>query len=132
MYKFLLYLIIALHTLLVLFIVLIPFIGKNYLLFLHIITGITILIHWIANNNICSLTIIEYKLREIITKKPVNRQDCFMARLIDPIYDFKKNNHNRRIFLYTVLIGLTLFSAYKLRRNYKEGKLKNIFDFYFK
>jgi len=132
MYKFLLYLIIALHTLLVLFIVIIPFIGKNYLLFMHTITGITILIHWITNNNICSLTVIEYKLREIITKKPVNRQDCFMARLIDPIYDFKKNNHSRRIFLYTVLIGLTLFSAYKLRKNYKEGKLKNIFDFYLK
>ena len=46
--------------------------------------------------------------------------------------NFKKNNHNRRIFLYSVLIFLTLFSVYKLRRNYKEGKLKNIFDFYFK
>jgi len=70
MYKFLLYLIIALHTILVLFIVVIPFIGKNYLLFLHAITGITILIHWIFNNNICSLTLIEYKLRETITGKP--------------------------------------------------------------
>jgi hypothetical protein len=132
MYKFLLYAIIALHTILVLFIVLIPFFGKNYLLFLHVITGFAILIHWITNNNVCSLTLIEYKLREIITKKPVDRQDCFMARLIDPVYDFKKNNHSRRIFLYSILIGLTLLSIYKLRRNYKNGELKNIFDFYFK
>lgn len=132
MYKFLLYLIIALHTILVLFIIVMPFIGKNYLLFLHAITGITILIHWIFNNNICSLTLIEYKLREIITGKPVNRDNCFMARLIEPIYDFKKNHHTRRIFLYTVLITLTFISIYKLRRNYKEGRLKNLFDFYFK
>lgn len=132
MYKFLLYLIIALHTILVLFIVVIPFIGKNYLLFLHVITGISILIHWIFNNNICSLTLIEYKLREIITGKPVDRDNCFMARLIEPIYDFKKNHHTRRIFLYTVLIILIFLSIYKLRRNYKEGRLKNIFDFYFK
>ncbi len=74
----------------------------------------------------------EYKLREIITGKPVERQDCFMARLIDPIYDFKKNNHSRRIFLYTMLIGLTFLSIYKLRKNYKEGRLKNLYDFYFK
>ncbi len=132
MYKFLLYLIIALHTILILFIVVIPFIGKNYLLFLHAITGFTILLHWIFNNNVCSLTIIEYKLREIVSGKPVNRDSCFMARLIEPIYDFKKNHHSRRIFLYTMLIGLIFMSIYKLRRNYKEGRLKNLFDFYFK
>jgi hypothetical protein len=132
MYKFLLYLIIALHTILVLFIVTIPFIGKNYLLFLHIVTGITILFHWIFNNNICSLTIIEYKLREIISGKPVEKKDCFMARLIEPVYDFKKNHQSRRILLYTILIGLILLSIYKLRRNYKEGRLKNLFDFYLK
>jgi hypothetical protein len=132
MYKFLLYSIIILHTLLILFITIIPFIGKNYLLFLHVLVGFTIIIHWITNNNACSLTIIEYKLREIISGKPVSRQDCFMARLIDPIYDLKKNNYSRRIFLYTVLITLTLISIYKLRRNYKNGNLKNLYDFYLK
>jgi hypothetical protein len=132
MYKFLLYLIIVLHTLLVLFIVTIPFFGKNYLLFLHGLVGLAIIIHWITNNNICSLTILEYKIREIITGKPVERKDCFMARLIDPIYDFKNNNYSRRVFLYVILIGLTLLSMYKLRRNYKNGNLKNIYDFYFK
>lgn len=132
MYKFLLYLIIVLHTLLVLFIVTIPFFGKNYLLFLHALVGTGILIHWIANNNICSLTILEYKLREIITGKPVERNDCFMARLMDPIYDFKNNNYSLSVFLYVILISLTLLSMYKLRRNYKNGNLKNIYDFYFK
>ena len=132
MYKLLLYLIIALHTILVLFIVTVPFFGKNYLLFLHSIAGITILIHWVANNNICSLTLIEYKLREIITKKPVKQQDCFMARLINPVYDFKKNHHARRIFLYSVLIILISVSIYKLTKNYKNGILINIFDFYLK
>jgi len=132
MYKFLLYLIIALHITLVLFIVTIPFFGKNYLLFIHVITGITILIHWIANNNICSLTLLEYKLRKIITKKPVKQQDSFMARLINPIYDFKKNNHSRRVFLYFVLISLIMLSIYKLKKNYNNGRLKNIYDFYFK
>lgn len=132
MYKILLYTIIALHTILVLFIITIPFFGKNYLLFLHVVIGIAILIHWIANNNVCSLTLIEYKLREIITKKSVNRQDCFMARLIDPVYDFKKNNHSLSAFLYLILIILILLSLYKLRRNYKNGRLNNIFDFYLK
>jgi hypothetical protein len=132
MYKFLLYLIIVLHTLLVLFIVTVPFFGKNYLLFLHILGGTAILAHWIANNNICSLTLLENKIREIITNKPVNPNDSFMARLINPIYDFKKNNHSRRVFLYSLLVGLVLLSMYKLLRNYKQGNLKNIYDFYFK
>lgn len=132
MYKFLLYLIITLHTLLVLFMILIPFFGKNYLLFIHAIIGITIIIHWIANNNTCSLTIIEYKLRECITNKPIDQSDCFMARLIDPIYDFKKNNNTKSTFIYIMLWSLILLSSYKLHRNYKAGKLKNLCDFYFR
>jgi len=130
--KILLNLIVALHTIMVLLIIIIPFVGKNYLLFLHALSGIFIMVHWLTNNNICVLTLIEHELRERITGKPVDRNNCFMARLIEPVYDFKKNYQSRRIFIYGFMIFFVSISTYKLVNNYRTGKLRNIFDFYLK
>ena len=131
MYKLLLYLIITLHALLVLFLVITPFTKVAPLLLLHAIIIPFILLHWVVNNNTCALTIAEYKIREYINGGPVDRSHCFMARLMDPIYDFKKNNHSRRHFLYSSMIILWAISIYRLYSLRKTGVIKT-FDDYFR
>lgn len=128
MYKILLNLIILLHALLVLFIVIVPFTNIPYLLLLHVIIIPFILLHWVLNNNVCALTLAEFKIREYINGGPVDRNQCFMARLMDPIYDFKKNNNNRRFFLYTSMILLWSLSCYKLYSMKVSGQIKTIMD----
>ena len=128
MYKILLYLIVALHVLLVLFLIVAPFTNIIPLVFLHALIIPFILLHWVINDNTCALTIMEFKIREIINGGPVDRSQCFMARLMDPIYDFKKNNHSRRHFLYISMILLWFISCYKLIKLRREGKIKNFSD----
>ena len=131
MYKILLYLIVALHALLVLFLITIPFTNITPLVFLHALIIPFILLHWVINDNTCALTIMEFKIREIINGGPVDRSQCFMARLMDRVYDFKKNNHSRRHFLYFSMILLWSISCYKLLKLRKEGKIKSFSDLIF-
>ena len=130
MYKLLLYLIRVIHILLVIFIVCTPFLNINAYLLLHIIIVPFIILHWIMNNNTCALTVAEYYLREIITGKPVDRSKCFMSRLIDPVYDFKKNYQNKRVIIYGSAIGLFSISLYKLIKKKKTGEIKSWRDLF--
>ena len=130
MYKILLYLIVALHALLVLFLVIIPFTNITPLIFLHSVIIPFIILHWILNNNTCALTLAEFKIREYINGGPVDRSQCFMARLMDPVYDFKKNNHSRRHFLYFSMLFLWSISCYKLYKLRSKGKLNTFEDFF--
>ena len=51
------------HVFVILFILIIPFSNIPALLIIHIMFAITLLVHWYANNNACSLTFLEAKLR---------------------------------------------------------------------
>jgi hypothetical protein len=120
MYKALLYLFNIIHILIVLFVVLIPFVGSNWFLMMHAIIVPFIMLHWITNNNTCALTIFEYYLREVITGKPVDRSQCFAARLIDPVYDFHKDSkdisptvlYTSVSFFLSVSIGRLIYKKY--------------------
>ena len=130
MYKILLYLIVALHSLLVLFLIVAPFTNITPLIFLHAVMIPFIILHWVLNNNTCALTLAEFKIREYINGGPVDRSQCFMARLMDPVYDFKKNNHSRRHFLYFSMLFLWAVSCYKLYKLRSIGKLNTFDDFF--
>ena len=128
MYKALLYLINILHLLLVIFIVITPFLNTNYYLLLHVIIVPFILLHWIMNNNICALTVAEYYITEIVTGKPVEKEDSFFARLVEPVYDFKKNNQGEAIFIYSFTLALFGLSLGKLIMKKRNGEIKSWFD----
>jgi hypothetical protein len=128
MHTALLYLIKVLHLLLILFIVITPFLNTNYYLLLHVIIVPFIIIHWIANNNICALTVAEYYITEIVTGKPVEQQDSFFARLVEPVYDFKKNNQAEAIFIYSIALGLLGLSFGKLIMKKRNGEIKTWID----
>ena len=112
------------HILFVCFIILVPFTDSNYLLAMHVILVPFIMIHWVYNNNICALTLIEHALREKITGEKFDRKKCISARIIEPLYDFKNNHESRTKLIYGLTSILLLISISKLYFKYKSGSIK--------
>lgn len=123
MWDVLLLLIQLAHLVLFVFIIVTPFLNISYLGMLHIIIIPSILLHWVLNNNICSLTIMEKFVRQKISNKPLENEECFTCRLIGPVYDFKKNNEQYTKFLYISMIVLWSINIYRLC-----GRAKNNFN----
>ncbi len=70
-----------LHTALVLFVIGVPLVSNDpHLLTLHIIVGVSLLVHWATNNHMCFLTYLEH----VIFKTPMH--ETFMGRLIGGVY----------------------------------------------
>ncbi len=128
MYKPLLYLINVIHLCIVLFVVIVPFLNNNYYLLMHAIIVPFILLHWVTNNNTCALTIAEHYIRELATGKPVVKSQSFMAQLIEPVYDFKKNNQDESVVIYGVVIALLCLSVSKLIRKKYTGEIQSFWD----
>jgi hypothetical protein len=126
--KVLLKLVSAIHIIVLCFIIITPFIDSNYLLLLHSMLVPFIMFHWLLNNNMCALTLLEKKLREKITGTKITSKECFSCKIIEPIYDFKNNYKERATFIYTVTTILWLISVSKLTYKYKTGKIKKFTD----
>jgi hypothetical protein len=122
--------IISIHAVIVMFFILTPLTNINYLLFMHSIIVPFIIFHWIVNNNTCVLTLIEHYLREQITGKPVNTNDTFVGKIINPIYDFKNKHSERRIFIYGFAILLWIITVFKLYKKYANGELTDVIDLF--
>ena len=125
--EILLKLITLIHLLLVLFVALTPFIGTNYFRLLHFITVPFIMLHWICNDNTCVLTVVERFLRKKVYgegKKDKVEEDCFTCKLIEPVYDFKKNYQAFSNSIYIITIGLWLITATRFYYQYKIGDIK--------
>lgn len=119
-----------LHIIFVLFVIVVPFTSSNYLLFMHSIFIPFLLFHWILNDNTCALTIIERKLRQKISGKDFVDDECITCKLIEPVYDFRKNYETFTIIIYTITISLWLISVCKLYNNYKNGHIKTYKDLF--
>lgn len=118
------------HILLVLFVVLTPFIGSNYFLLLHAIFVPFMMIHWICNDNTCILTVIEKKIRKSIHGDKYKQDDCITCKLIEPVYDFRKNYKTFSVIIYSLTTLLWVISAGKLYCKYKSGQIKSIVDLF--
>lgn len=120
----------ALHIFFVLFVMLTPFIDSNYLLFLHAILIPFLIIHWICNDNTCALTLIERKLRKEIYNKEEVDDDCITCKLIEPVYDFRKNYETFTILIYAITVSLWLISCSRLTLKYKKGGIREYADLF--
>ncbi len=107
------------HIGVILFMALTPFFGSAPLLVLHITFGISILMHWVTNNNMCSLTLLESKLRGI------DISNGFIHQFIAPVYNIPKILSQK--LLYGILILLILFSIVKLKNTKQWGSFVNCF-----
>lgn len=130
MNQVLLYLIITIHIMLILFVVIVPFFGSNYLLLIHSIIVPFIILHWIVNDNTCVLSIMEMKIREKLGNRDVDRNECFTCNLIDPIYNLRANYDDYSKLIYLITISLWIVSAGKLYSRYCSGQIKSFEDFF--
>ena len=119
------------HLLIMLYILIIPFMNDNLLLIIHILIVPFIMLHWLMNDNNCSLTLIEKSLR----KQMYGTSDltCFTCQLIEPIYDFNKKFDQffvMSVLIYTLMVLLLMISLYKLYKKYSNGEIKSILDLF--
>lgn len=94
------------HLLVVAFVVVAPLTQLPALHILHITFSLSLLVHWYCNSNVCSLSMIESKLRGL------DYTESFTHRIVAPIYDISKTTWSK--FCYTVTIILLCVSIYKL------------------
>ena len=127
--KSILVLITVLHLIIVLFIIITPFTNSNYLLLLYVITVPFIILHWVMNNNTCSLTVAEKYIRQKTYGVILNDDECFTYNLIAPIYDFNKNYETFSNFIYIATFSLLSLASYKLYKKIYNGEIKTIEDF---
>ena len=107
------------HTIMILFIILGPFYKNPLLIILHIVSCLCLLMHWYANSDICCLTIVESKLRN------VEQVDTIVYKFIQPIYNISELEFNKIIWLYTTLV--VIISIYKL---YKSENVYKIYKYF--
>ena len=126
----LLKLISLLHVIFVLFVILAPFSNSNYLLMLHAIFIPFVMLHWICNDNTCVLTVIERNLRRQISGQENVDDDCITCKLIEPVYDFRKDYATFSTIIYVIAITLWLISVIRLAYKYKTGEITSYIDLF--
>lgn len=117
-----------LHVILVILVVIVPFLDIPYLLMLYTVFVPFMILHWVTNDNTCVLTTIEKYARNVTTKD--EEDECFTCRLINPVFDFRKNNIDQTAFIYTATITLWIIAVIKLSWKYKTGELRTFRDMF--
>jgi hypothetical protein len=96
------------HLLVILFVILAPFTKIPAILILHITFSVCLLVHWAANSNICSLTVIESYFRGLPPS------DTFMHQLISPMYDISSTDLNEIVHIVTyITMFISIYYLYK-------------------
>ncbi len=119
----------VLHMIVILFVICAPFSGSNYFLTMHLMLVPFILLHWVLNNNTCSLTVAEKFIREQTYGKAVKEDECYSFKFIAPIYDFNKNHEAYSNFTYILTISLWLVSMYNINKKISSGEIRSFQDF---
>lgn len=101
----------VLHFLLIVFILVTPFCGTEFMLSIHLIVIPMILLHWATNESICALT----ELEKWVSGK-TDDDATFFGRLVGPVYKFR-TRADETLFLWVLMIALWVMSFYKLKHN---------------
>lgn len=96
----------AFHGLIVLFVLLVPFLDTPYFFVLHFTFCVSLLVHWWGNSNVCSLSVLESKLRGL------DYTESFTHQFVGPLYDISKTTWSRVCYIVTII--LMCMSAYKI------------------
>ena len=96
------------HIAIFLFVVITPFTEYPILVLLNLVFMLGILAHWIANNNMCVLTLLEKKMRGT-----EDDHETFFGKLFGKVYTFGKDER----LSWVILLILILFSLIKVIKN---------------
>jgi len=101
-----------LHMAFIAWMVMVPFSDNEPMLVLHLFTVPFLWFHWIMNDDTCSLTLIEMKLRGLETC-----EKSFFYSLVSPVY--KPKDDDVRAVAWVAAIGLWLVTLSKVVKNPK-------------
>jgi hypothetical protein len=98
-----------LHTFFVLFVLFGILSNDPMFLLLYLFTLISLLLHWLMNNDICCLTLTE----RMLTGR--TNDESFIHQIVSPIYKIPNQHlaYLSKIVVY-ILIGLTLIKLYRM------------------
>jgi len=99
----------AVHWFVFLFVILVPFIGNDYFLTLHLLAVPLILAHWATNQSVCALT----ELEKVVTGKTCD-DETFFGKIVGPIYKFK-THREENLFVWTTMITLWVITFVRLQ-----------------
>jgi hypothetical protein len=110
------------HIFIVNFIVFSPIFGGEYLLSIHLLVVPFIMLHWLTNQTVCALTVMEKMLRgkdldeetffgQVVS--PIYKGSGFFADMIRPLYDIQDEETERRV-VWTGLILLWIITFARL------------------
>ena len=116
------------HICVIIFVVCAPLTSSPYFLMVHAVLVPFLIIHWLSNNNTCILTLAEKYFRDVKSKE--EEDECLTYKLINPIFDFKKNYSNFSDFIYSSTIFLWILSILKLAIKYKNGEISTLKDMF--
>ena len=96
------------HCIIILFVLFAPFTNIPALLILHITFAISLMVHWNANSNVCSLSILEAHLRGLDT-----REDTFTHKFVAPMYDISATEWSNIVWIITsVVLCISIYKLY--------------------
>lgn len=109
------------HIFVILFVLFIPFSNlPPIFLILHIVSCLSLMVHWWGNSDVCCLTIMEGQLRGI------DRTETFTHQLISPIYKISSKEFSSIVWLITIFVMFV--SIYKV---YNTDKFKTALKCYY-
>lgn len=109
------------HMIIILFVLFAPFCNIPCILLLHITFCLSLFVHWYGNSNICSLSVMEAKLRGL------DYTQSFSHKFIAPVYEITNTEWSMIVWLITICV--LLLSAYKM---YYSGKISEFQEYYSK
>jgi hypothetical protein len=118
------YIINLFHILVILFVLLAPFIFRNspLVLILHVVFGLSLLIHWYANDDTCCLTEFETYL------SGGDKVETFSYKFISPMYKVSEKDWSKICYILTILLMtvslynlITSENSKKIVENIKKG-----------
>lgn len=101
------------HSIIILFILFAPFINIPAILILHITFALSLMVHWNANSNVCSLSVFESYLRGLNT-----REDTFTHQFIAPLYDISATEWSNIVWIVTfVVLCISIYKLYYIDKS---------------
>jgi hypothetical protein len=110
----------AFHLAIVLFVLFAPFSNYVPILFLHVLLGITLVVHWWGNSNVCALSVLEAKLRGL------DYTESFTHRFVGPMYDISGTTWSTICY---VIVAITMaISIYRITQTDRWQMMKECFS----
>jgi len=109
------------HTCVILFVLFAPLTDIPYFLILHATFCVSLIVHWYGNSNVCSLSVLESKLRGL------EYTESFTHQFIGPVYEVSQTSWS--YVCWVVTISLLCVSVYKI---YRSPRWKTVMECYYK